>query len=120
MIIVKKSGTDIPYQTFPESKQLILKWMIFRHIPQILPHIPMQQQIYIVHWSIIDQPIQFAGFVHIPGDLAFDSDTVNRDYATIGIFDLDTGGVDIELTRDNLIHVVLPKTKIIRTLLLLR
>ena len=34
--------------------------------------------------------------------------------------DLDTGSIDIELTRNNLIHVVLPKAKIIRTLLLLR
>ena len=32
----------------------------------------------------------------------------------------DTSRVDIELTRNNLTHIVLPKAKIIRTLLLLR
>jgi len=80
----------------------------------------MEQQIHIVHRGIVDQPIQFAGFVHIPGNLILDSGAVDGDHAAIGIFYLDTGGVDIEFARDNLIHVVLPKTKIIRTLLLLR
>ena len=35
--------------------------------------------------------------------------------AAVRIFDLHTGSVDIEFTRNNLIHVVLPKIKIIRT-----
>ena len=55
--------------------------MIVRRVSQILPNVPVEQQVHIVYWGVIDQPIQFAGFVHIPGDLAFDSDTVNRDYA---------------------------------------
>ena len=94
--------------------------MIICRISQILPNVPVEQQIHIVHRGIIYQLIQFAGFVHIPGNLVLDPGAVDRDHASIGIFDLDTGGVDIELARDNLIHIVLPKAKIIRTILLLR
>ena len=80
----------------------------------------MKQQNHIVHRGIIDQPIQFAGFVHIPGNLVFDSGAVDGDHATVDIFDLDTGSVDIKLARDNLIHAVLSKARMIRTLLQLR
>ena len=58
----------------------------------------MEQQVHIVNWRIIHQPIQFAGFVHISGNFIFNSGTVDRDHAAIGIFDFDTVGVDIELT----------------------
>ena len=80
----------------------------------------MEQQVHIVHRGVIHQPIQFTGFLHIPGNFVFDSGAIDGDHAAVGIFDLDTGDVDMELARNNLIHVVLPKTKIIRTLLLLR
>ena len=93
--------------------------MIVRRISQILPDVPVEQQVHIVHRSVVNQPIQFACLIHIPCDLVFDSGAVDGDHAAIGIFDLDTSSVDIELTGNNLIHVVLPKTKIIRTLLLL-
>ena len=94
--------------------------MMIRCVSQILPDISMEQKVHIVHRGVIDQPIQFTGFVHIPGNLIFYPGAVDGDHAAICIFDLDTGGVDIELTRNNLTYIVLPKAKIIRTLLLLR
>ena len=39
--------------------------MIIRRISQILPNVPVEQQVHIVHRGIIHQPIQFAGRVHI-------------------------------------------------------
>ena len=94
--------------------------MIIRRISQILSNIPVEQQIHIIYRSVIDQSIQFAGFVHIPDDLVFDSGAVDGDHAAVCIFDLDTGCVDIEFIRDLSFHVVLPKAKIIRTLLATR
>lgn len=38
----------------------------------------MEQQIHIVHRGIINQPITFAGFVHIPGNFIFDLRAVDE------------------------------------------
>ena len=77
---------------------LIKPWLDKRlHFP-FLKKGAMEQQVHIVNWRIIHQPIQFAGFVHISGNFIFNSGTVDRDHAAIGIFDFDTVGVDIELT----------------------
>ena len=79
--------------------------MILRYSFQILPKIPVQQQVYIVHRRIINQPLQLAALIHIPCNLGFYQGAVNGDHASIGVFDLNAGGVDIERTGNNfLIH----------------
>ena len=75
------------------------------------------------HSSNIPEYLHGAAGSHCPPEhynLVLNSGTVDRDHAAICTFDLDTWCVDIELAKDNLIHIVLPKAKIIRTLLLLR
>ena len=78
--------------------------MVFRQIPQILPNIPVEQQVHIVNWSIINQPLQLAALKHIPGDFGFHQSAVNGDHAAVSVFDLHSGSIDIELTRNNLTH----------------
>ena len=51
--------------------------MILCSIFQIIPCIPVEQQVYIVNWSIIHQLFQFAALVHIPGNLRFHQSAVN-------------------------------------------
>ena len=82
----------------------VIERVILRHIFQILPDVTVEQQIHIVHRCIVYQPVQFACFVHIPGNLVFDSGTVDGDHAPIGKFNLDTGSVDIERTGNNPIN----------------
>ena len=53
--------------------------MILRYSSQILTKIPVQQQVYIVHRRIINQPLQLAALVHIPCNLRFYQSAVNGD-----------------------------------------
>ena len=77
--------------------------MVFRHIFQIPPNIPVEQQVYIVHRRIINQPLQLATLIHIPCNLVFNQGAVNGNHAAVYKPDLDTGSVDIELTGNNLL-----------------
>ena len=38
---------------------------ILRHIPQILPNIPMEEQIHIVNGRIVHQPLQLDALIYI-------------------------------------------------------
>lgn len=64
----------------------------------------MEQQINIVNWRMIHQPLQFTAFVYIPCNLGFHQSAVNGDHAAVYKPDLDTGGVDIERTGNNLLY----------------
>ena len=81
-----------------EGYSLAIKWIIFRHISQILPNIPMEQQINIVNWRIIHQPLQFTAFVYIPCNLGIHQSAIDGDHTSIGVFNLNAGGIDIERT----------------------
>ena len=70
---------------------------ILRHIPQILPDISVEQQVYIVNWRIVHQPFQLAALEHIPRNLGFHQGAVNGDHASIGVFDLNAGGTSTAL-----------------------
>ena len=80
---------------------LAIKRTILRHIFEIFPDVTVEQQIHIVHRSIVYQPVPLACFVHIPGNLIFNLRTVDRDHAAVCILDLHTGSVDIELSGNN-------------------
>ena len=64
-------------------------------------HVSMKQQVHRVNRGVVHQPVQFACLVHIPGNLVFDSGAVDGDHATVCIFDLHAGGIDVKLTRNN-------------------
>ena len=81
----------------------VLKGMVLRHVPQIFPDVSMEQQVYIVHRRIINQPLQLATLIHIPCNLGFNQGAVNGNHAAVYKPDLDTGSVDIELTGNNLL-----------------
>ena len=51
--------------------------------------------------SVCHQPLQFTAFVHIPCNLGFYQGAVNGDHASIGVFNLNAGGIDIERTRNH-------------------
>ena len=82
---------------------LIIKRMILRYIAQILLNIPVEQQVHIVNWRIINQPSQFTALIHIPGNLGFHQSAVNGDHAAVYKSDFDTGSVDIERTGNYLL-----------------
>ena len=79
--------------------------MILRYSSQILPKIPVQQQVYIVHRRIINQPLQLAALVHIPCNLRFYQSAVNGDHADVYKPDFDTGSVDIERTGKTFLSI---------------
>ena len=83
----------------------VLKGMVLRYISQILPDISVEEQIHIVNGRIVHQPLQFTAFVHIPCNLGFYQGAVNGNHASVSEFDLHTGGVDIELARNNLLTI---------------
>ena len=65
----------------------------------------MEQQVYIVNWRIIHQPLQLAAFVHIPSNLGFYQGAVNGGHAAVHKSDFDAGSIDIERTRNHfLVH----------------
>ena len=76
----------------------VIQWMIVGHIFQISPNVTVDQQIYIVHGGIVDQSIQFACLVHIPGNFVFRLCAVDGKRTAIGISDLYAAGVHVELT----------------------
>ena len=79
--------------------------MVLRYISQILPDISVEEQIHIVNGRIVHQPLQLAALVHIPCNLGFYQGAVNGNHASIGVFDLNAGGTDIERTLNQfLIH----------------
>ena len=75
--------------------------MVFRHIPEILTNIPVEQQVHIVNRRIVHQPFQFAALVHILCNLGFHQSAVNGNHVSVSEFDLNTGGIDIEITGNS-------------------
>ena len=72
----------------------------------------MEQQINIVNWRIIHQPLQFTAFVYIPCNLSFYQCAVNGDHASIGVFDLNAANNHISMVyrrKDGNIGWVEPK-----------
>jgi hypothetical protein len=65
----------------------------------------VEQQVHIVNRRIVHQPLQLDALVHILCNLGFYQSAVNGNHASIGVFDLNAGGVDIERIGNHiLIH----------------
>lgn len=72
----------------------------------------MKKQIHIGRRIVVYQPLMFAGFMHIPGNLFFNAGAVDCKHISVGVLIFNTGSVHVELTRNYPVHSSIQTQKI--------
>ena len=83
---------------------LLIHQSILRCALNILLQVATKHKLRIFQRLIVNQPVQFRPLIHIVGNLVFHGDGVNGNDADIKEFQLYTGSVNVELTRNQSIH----------------